>query len=93
MNNEINRVSNIEAANMDKVAIANAKYIEAIEEIDRKIGIEHIYDEKVRLVCKSRLEDKLSSLSVLSAKLNMTKSSLNRIFAKILKLRDSLEDK
>ena len=93
MNNEINRVSNIEAANMDKVAIANAKYIEAIEEIDRKIGIEHIYDEKVRLVCKSRLEDKLSSLSVLSTKLNMTKSSLNRIFAKILKLRDSLEDK
>ena len=93
MNNEINRVSNIEAANMDKVAIANAKYIEAIEQIDKKIGIKHIQDEKIRLVCDERLKDKLSSLSALATKLNMTKSSLNRIFAKILKLRDSLEDK
>ena len=92
MNNEINRVSNIEAANMDKVAIANAKYIDAIEFIDKKIGIKNIKDEKIRLVCEQRLEDKISSLSVLSEKLNMTKSSLNRIFLKILKLRDSLED-
>ena len=93
MNSEINRVSNIEAANMDKVAIANAKYIEAIEAIDQRIGIKNIKDEKVRLVCKARLDDKLSSLSALSEKLNMTKSSLNRIFAKILKLRDQLEEK
>ena len=93
MNNEINRVSNIEAANMDKVAIANAKYIEAIEQIDKKIGIKHIQDEKLRLVCEERLKDRLSSLSALATKLNMTKSSLNRLFAKVLKLRDQLEEK
>ncbi len=92
MNNEINRVSNIEAANMDKTAIANAKYIDAIETIDNKISIDKLKDEKIKLVCKARLEDKTSSLSVLAKKLNMTKSSLNRVFIKIMQMAEKLED-
>lgn len=92
MNNEINRVSNIEAANIDKTAIANAKYIDAIEKIDSHIKIDNLKDEKLKLVCQARLEDRTSSLSALANKLNMTKSSLNRVFMKILQLADKLEE-
>ena len=92
MNNEINRKSNIEAANIDKTAIANAKYIEAIEKIDRIKGINKIQDEKIKQVCIARLEDRTSSMSALSDKLSMTKSSLNRVLTKILNLANSMEE-
>ena len=92
VNNDINRVANIEAANMDKVAIANAKYIIAIETIENKKGLTYLADKKLIDIAKARLEDKTASMSALADKLKITKSSLNRALNKIVEKANKLED-
>ena len=92
VNNGINRVANIEAANMDKVAIANAKYIMAIEKIEKMKGLSYLSDQKLINIAKARIEDKTASMSALADKLKMTKSSLSRALTKIVEQANKLED-
>ena len=92
VNNDINRVSNIEAANMDKVAIANTKYIMAIEKIENKKGLSYLSDQKLINIAKARLEDKTASMATLADKLKITKSSLSRALKKIVERAEKLED-
>ena len=92
VNNDINRVANIEAANIDKVAIANAKYIAAIEKIDRINGLKYLKDKKLISIAQERLSDKTASMSALADKLGITKSSLSRALTKIVDIANKLED-
>jgi len=92
INNEINRRSNAEAANIDKTISANAKYTEAIKILYKRIGRDNINDDKMKLVCEARLNDKTSSMSALAEQLHMTKSSLNRMLNKIVKIAQKLEE-
>lgn len=92
VNNEINRAANIEAANMDKVVIANAKYIMAIEKIDEKKGLAYLGNQKLIDIARARLKDKTASMSVLADTLGITKSSLSRALAKIIEKAEKLED-
>lgn len=89
VNNKLNRASNIMASNVDKTMSANIKYISLIERVVKHYGM-HNLDEKLARVCKARLEDTQSSMSVLSEKLNMTKSSLNRALKKIEKMAEEI---
>lgn len=90
VNNKLNRTSNIMASNVDKTMSANIKYIELIEKVIAHFGYDKL-DEKTAMVCRARLEDKQSSMSVLSKKLNITKSSLNRALKKIEKMAEEIE--
>ena len=92
VNNDINRVANIEAANIDKIAIANAKYISAIEKIEKVKGIASIKDEKLAIIAKARLKDKTASMSALADSLGITKSSLSRALTKLVDMANKLED-
>lgn len=89
MNSKLNRESNIMAANFDKTLAANVKYIDAIRFLDEKIGIDNL-DEKMAFVCKARVEHSQLSMSELSSKIGITKSSLNRMLAKIVAKAESL---
>lgn len=90
MNSKLNRESNFMAANFDKTLAANVKYINAINLINEKIGIKNL-DEKMVLVSQARLEYSQLSMSELAEKVGMTKSSLNRVLAKILEKAEKLK--
>ncbi len=89
VNNQINRASNIMVFNTDKIALANSKYIEAINKIVNSKGIDSL-EEKLKLVANARLEDHTESMSNLANRLNISKSSLNRALAKLIKIAEEL---
>ena len=87
LNNQINRASNSMVFNADKVAVANYKYINAINKIDNTIGIARL-EEKLRDIAKARLENNTESMGELALRLNISKSSLSRALTKIVKISE-----
>lgn len=89
--NDFNRSANSEAANLDKVIEASVKQIQAIELIDKNIGLYNLPDE-LRELALLRLKNRSESLSALGMMLNppLGKSGVNRRFQKIISIADKM---
>lgn len=89
--NDFNRSANSEAANLDKVIEASVKQIQAIELIDKNIGLDGLPDE-LRELALLRLKNRSESLSALGMMLNppLGKSGVNRRFQKIISIADKI---
>lgn len=91
--NNINRQNNCLEANISKTINASLKQIEAIEFIDKTIGIDSLPIE-LRKVCLLRLNNKEESLDNLVKLMDekISKSGLNHRFNKIIKISENLKD-
>ncbi len=87
--NSANRLSNLDVANMVKTTNVAKKQIEWIKIIDKNLGIDNIVNDKIRLLCRYRLDYESSSLSDLAKMMSMTlkkpvsKSNIAHLFKKI----------
>ena len=89
--NDFTRTSNGETANMDKVFIASARHIHAINKIENSIGISSLPDD-LREIAVLRLENRDLSLEALGKLLTppLTKSGVNHRLNRILKIAEKL---
>lgn len=83
INNDINRRSNVYIANLDKISLANTRYITAAQTV---LDAHATQDEKLLSVATERVRDREESMSALAARLQMSKSSLSRALNKLVKL-------
>lgn len=90
LNNNVNRKSNCEVANMDKTAIASTKQIIAIETIDRYYGIGRLAPE-LRELINLRLDNPTATLDFFAEKLGVSKSCVNHRFRKLVAMADELK--
>lgn len=87
--NITNRLSNLDTANMLKTVKTAEKQIKWIELIDQKIGIDHLSESKIRLLCRLRLENDSASLDELAYLMSealsktVSKSNVAHLFRKI----------
>lgn len=90
MRNEWNRVANSENANFDKVITASIRQIQAIEKIEKTIGIEQL-PEELQMVAILRKKNKDLSLEALGSKLTppLSKSGVNHRLKKILDIAEN----
>ena len=94
--NSTNRLANMDMANMNKIILTAQRQIEEIKVIDEKLGIDNISNEKVKLLCKLRLENESASLQDLSSmmsnemKVEITKSNVNHLFRRIHEIYERL---
>ena len=93
MRNNINRQNNCYEANVSKTINASLKQVEAIEFIDKTIGIENLSVE-LREICLLRLANKEESLENLVKLMDgkISKSGLNHRLNKIIKISENLKD-
>ncbi len=90
--NSTNRLENFDVANMEKVYKTGQKQIAEIKLIDKVLGIDNISNEKLKLLCKIRLNNESASLSELAAllstemNLNISKSNVNHLFRSLHKM-------
>lgn len=89
LNNNVNRKSNCEVANMDKIAIASTKQIIAINEIEEKYGLKRLTAELCELA-NLRLENPTASLDFFAEKQGVTKSCINHRFRKLISIAEDL---
>lgn len=90
MRNHLNRGNNLILANIDKSLNAAQLQIEAIEKIDKNIGLRNI-DIKLRQTAEIRLENPESTLSQLAEIVgNGSKSRINHHMRKIIKIAENL---
>ena len=88
-NNVTNRLLNCDSYNFKKTIDISNKQISYIKFLDKKIGISHINNEKIRILCGLRLENPETSYGelayLLSEKLNknVSKSNVSHLFKKI----------
>ena len=89
--NDITRTSNGETANMDKVITAAIRQIQAIEKIDKKLGLDNL-EEDLREIAIIRRDNKDLSLDQLGKKLSppLSKSGVNHRLKRILNIADEL---
>ena len=94
--NNANRLTNMDTANMKRVYENSTKQIKQIELIDKRIGIKNLSNEKMRLLCKARLENEGASLKELAEILSeqtrttITKSNVNHLFRSITQIYEKL---
>lgn len=83
--NDLNRTANSETSNLIKTINASVEQIQAIQKIDKLIGLDSLPDE-LREIALLRLKNKDLSLSELGGLLNppLTKSGVNHRMKKIL---------
>lgn len=91
LRNKVNRRINCESANISKTVNASLRQLDAIELIDRKIGLESLSPdlEEVAILRLANPEETLEDLIKLS-NIELTKSGLNHRFRKILKIAEEL---
>lgn len=88
-NNNTNRLTNLDTANMTKIYETAKKQIIEIKTIDKYLGINNLKNEKMRLLCRLRLDNEYSSLielsNLMSEQINkpITKSNINHLFRSI----------
>lgn len=87
--NQINRVANCLQKNYDKSVLASVRQIQAIEAIEKSVGLEKL-DQPLRETALARLADKEASFKELALRLNISKSCLNHRLRKLTKLADEL---
>lgn len=87
--NITNRLTNLDTANMQKTVSTAEKQIKWILALDHKIGIEHLSEDKIRLLCRLRLENDSASLEELADLMSkalsktVSKSNIAHLFKKI----------
>lgn len=96
--NTTNRLMNCDSYNFKKtIDIAN-KQIELIKTIDKKLGIDNIQNEKVKLLCHLRIDNPEANYnelaSLMSEKLDesISKSNVNHLMIKIKKMAESYNE-
>ncbi|RVU55084.1 DNA-binding protein WhiA [Anaerosphaera multitolerans] len=91
LNNQVNRIVNLETANMNKTIDASLSQIEDIEFINRTIGLDKL-PENLQEVAKIRLENDSISLKEIGEKLNppIGKSGVNHRLKKIKDIANKL---
>ena len=87
--NNSNRQKNCDIANVNKQVEASAKHLDAIERIDKIIGLETLKDD-LRQTATARMENPEMTLSELSENLKITKSCLNHRLRKIVVIANEL---
>lgn len=90
--NNVNRKRNSEIANIEKVAAAAARQINAIEKIKKNKGIESLPDD-LKEIAILRLENPEMSLRALGENLStkISRSGVNHRIQRILEIADSLK--
>ncbi len=91
--NDFNRSVNSETANLDKAIAAAVIQIQAIETLDREIGIDNLPEELLS-VAELRLKYKSMSLSEIGRHLNppLGKSGVNHRFKRIISMAERIEE-
>jgi len=94
MRNKINRQNNCYTSNYTKTLNASFKQLDAINLIDKEIGINELSEDlqQVALLRLANTEESLEELLKLS-KYPMTKSALNHKFNKLIKIAEKLKEK
>lgn len=87
--NNVNRVGNCSASNIDKTVTASVKQIGAIETIRQVIGLKNLTPMLFE-VAEARLADPNASMQELADRLGITKSCLNHRFRKLISLAEQL---
>ncbi len=89
LRSDLNRVSNGEIANMDKVFDAAARQLAAINKIEETMGIRNLPDD-LQEVAVARLNNKDLSLDALGKKLSppLTKSGVNHRLRRIIEIAE-----
>ena len=87
LRNNINRVANCRQKNFDKSVLASVRQVRAIERIRSEGGLKTLAPA-LRTVAEARLADKEASLKELSARLGISKSSLNDRLRKLEKIAE-----
>lgn len=92
LRNNLNRIVNCEAANINKVVSAAVKQINAIEYIRNTVGLNYL-SPQLREMARLRLEYPDMSLKELGTKLNppVGKSGVNHRLSKIMKIEKQLK--
>ncbi len=89
--NDFNRSVNSETANLDKAIAAAVIQIQAIETLDKEIGLDNLPEELLE-VAKLRLKYKSMSLAEIGKHLNPTlgKSGVNHRFKRIISMAERI---
>ena len=91
-NNSENRLVNIDTANLKKVYSASEKQMKEIKLVDKKLGINNIQNEKLKLLCSLRLENESVSMNELALLMSekmgtpVSKSNINHLFRSLHQL-------
>lgn len=92
MRNSVNRLVNMENANMNKTIDASQRQVEAIKLIDRHLGLESL-PEKLQVMAEFRLENPDLSLKELGELIPggpISKSGVNHRLRKIIKIAEEI---
>lgn len=94
LRNTVNRQVNCINANINKTIEASMKQIEAINYINKKIGLDTLPDDlqEVAVLRLANPQESMDELLKLST-IQLTKSGLNHRFRRILKIADFLKEK
>ncbi len=89
--NQVNRISNCDSANLDKVLKASERQIAAIEKIKSSIGLDEI-SKKLQEVAVLRIENPEASLQELADMIEppMKKSGINNRLKKIIEIAEKI---
>lgn len=87
--NNVNRVSNCSASNIDKTVTASVAQIQSIETIRQTIGLKNLTPILFE-VAEARLADPNASMQELADRLGITKSCLNHRMRKIAQIASQL---
>ncbi|MDD5933647.1 MAG: DNA-binding protein WhiA [bacterium] len=94
--NSTNRLVNCDSYNFKKTTDIATKQVEMIDYIEKKIGINHISNEKLRVLCKIRKENIEANYNELALMLSeelhtsVSKSNINHLFIKLKKLYEEI---
>ncbi len=86
-----NRAMNCFIGNYDRTAKASADQIYAINQIDKRVGLDSL-EMPLRLVAIARRENPTDSMQSLAERLNISKSCLSHRLRKITEIYNRLED-
>lgn len=91
MRNNVNRVVNCETANLTKTADAAYEHIQAIETIEKLVGMDYL-DDRLREVAELRVENPEATLKELGEMMTPTigKSGVNHRLKKIIEIADQI---
>lgn len=92
LSNNSNRQKNCDMANLNKQVEAVFRQIEAINFVDKTIGLNNLKKE-LFIVANARKNNPEDSLSDIADKLNISKSCLNHRLRKIMEMASQLKEK
>ncbi len=86
----LNRQSNIAAANADKTMIAATKQVLAIQTIEKTCGLEKL-PAQLKDIAELRLENPTANMDFFADRLGITKSGVNHRFRKLVAMADEFD--